>query len=134
MIKVKSGTVSLTEQTVKEIMRAIEEAKKVTEFTDEPMPEGDMDTGSYIRLKRERGTILVKSPFMEIEYSISLETKPQTQESAGYKLELGKGAVQIGKDGRCQCSCADECPLGRRGMGYRCTEEELKSAGIQIIK
>lgn len=134
MIKVKAGTVKLTEQTVKELMWAIEEAKKVTKFTEDPMPEGDMDTGSFVKLKRERGTILVKSTYSDIEYSISLEVTPRTQESLGYKLDLGKGVVRVGEDGRCLCKQIDVCPLGKRGFEYRCTEEELRAAGVDIIK
>ncbi len=37
--------------------------------------------------------------------------------------------IVIGEDGRCQCSCADVCPLGRAGSMMRCTETELRSAG-----
>ncbi len=38
--------------------------------------------------------------------------------------------VRIGTDGLCQCSCADVCPLGKRGSETRCTEGQLKTAGI----
>ena len=89
MIQVKQGTVKLTEQTVRELLFAIEEAKKVTTFTNDPLPEGDMGTETFIRLERERGKILVKSLYSGIEYAIDIEKKPQTQESLGYKLALG---------------------------------------------
>ncbi len=36
----------------------------------------------------------------------------------------------ISKWGRCECSCADRCPLGRMGMTFRCTADELDAAGI----
>lgn len=86
MIEIKAGTVNLTEQTIRELLWAIEEAKKVTKFTDEPLPDGDMGTDTLVKLKRERGTILVKSFYSNIEFSISLEIEPHTQESMGYKL------------------------------------------------
>ena len=44
MIQVTGAKVNLTEQTVRELLSAIEEAKKITTFTDEPMPDGDMDS------------------------------------------------------------------------------------------
>ena len=86
MIQVKQGTVKLTEQTVRELLSAIEEAKKVTTFTNDPLPDGDMDTETFIRLKRERGEILVRSQYSGIEYAIGIEKRPHTQESLGYKL------------------------------------------------
>jgi len=49
--------------------------------------------------------------------------------SMGSKL-----AVKIGEDGRCTCSCGDKCPLGKTGSELRCTEEELKAAGVSVIK
>lgn len=42
--------------------------------------------------------------------------------------------VKIMLDGRCGCSCADTCPLGRCGSLERCTEAELVAAGITIVK
>ena len=41
---------------------------------------------------------------------------------------------EIGTDGRCTCSCADQCPLGRSGMALRCTESELRAAAIPIAE
>ncbi len=35
-------------------------------------------------------------------------------------------AITIGKDGRCQCNCANTCPLGKTGSALRCTKEELR--------
>lgn len=40
--------------------------------------------------------------------------------------------VAIEPDGRCACSCADECPLGKTGMGERCTADELVKAGCTV--
>jgi len=137
MIKITSGTIYLTETTVRELIKAIEEAKKITKFTDKPLPDGDMSREDLIREKRKRGHILVKSPYTNIEYEIDLEQRPYS-ESLGYKLILGTpdapDAIKIGKDGLCLCSCGDPCPLGRRGSELRCTEEELKSAGFKTIK
>jgi hypothetical protein len=41
--------------------------------------------------------------------------------------------VIIGDDGRCMCSCADPCPLGKAGMQYRCTKEELEARGVKTV-
>lgn len=34
----------------------------------------------------------------------------------GKKIDWKKGK----KDGRCNCSCGDQCPLGKTGMAPRC--------------
>jgi len=88
MIKTRDAEVYLTEQTVKELMRAIEKAKNEVEFTDEPFPKGDMSESQYVEERKKRGTILVKSNFSDIDFVISLDTckdRP-TQESLGYRL------------------------------------------------
>ncbi len=90
MLTIKKGTLKLTEQTVKELMWAIEEAKKETTFTDDPMPKDDMDMDTYYRLKRERGEILVSSEYAPLDFFISLETRPHSQESVGYRLKVHK--------------------------------------------
>ncbi len=134
MIQINEATISITERTVRELLAAIEEAKKVTKFTDEPLPDlDDMNDSTRIGLMRERGTIKVSSRYEYIEYNIALETKPKTQESIGYRLELGDGVVRIGSDGRCMCSCGNKCALGRVGSMERCTKQELKEAGIHTI-
>ena len=50
----------------------------------------------------------------------------------GRKVSEEKQMVipEIGKDGKCKCSCATPCPLGKRGTTYRCTKEELDEAGV----
>lgn len=35
---------------------------------------------------------------------------------------------------RCNCSCGDECPLGRTGMDGRCTAEELRDEVARLTK
>lgn len=42
-------------------------------------------------------------------------------------------AVEIGDDGRCKCSAADPCPLGRVGGEVRCSAKELEDAGFKAI-
>lgn len=42
-------------------------------------------------------------------------------------------AVEIGDDGRCKCSAADPCPLGRTGSEIRCSAEELERAGFKPL-
>ena len=58
----------------------------------------------------------------------TLQTVDEEKE-AGERIE----PIAIGEDGRCTCTCAGNCPLGRSGMSYRCTEEELKDAGISTF-
>lgn len=97
MITVQKGVVRLTEQTVRELLSAIEEAKKVTTFINEPIPDGDIENDTYVRLMRERGKITVRSNFCGISYSIGIETTPQTQESLGYRLVMGSEPLKPGE-------------------------------------
>ena len=85
---VQKGTINITEQTVKELMKAIEKAKETMTFTDEPMPEGDMSPSDHNRLMAERGQVLVGSEFSTIDFRIDLEVTPNSQESLGYSLEI----------------------------------------------
>lgn len=41
---------------------------------------------------------------------------------------------EIGRDGRCMCTCGTPCPLGKVGTTYRCTKEELESAGVEFVE
>jgi hypothetical protein len=92
MIKVKEAEVCLSETTVRELLRAIEEAKKTIVFSGEmkPMPDGDMSTYQYELEQRKRGNIIVSSPHGDIKFRVEVETLPNTQESLGYKLEKPK--------------------------------------------
>jgi hypothetical protein len=91
MIKVDKATVKVSEQTVKELMRAIEQAKEKIEFTDEPIPDGDMDIETYNRYKASRGEITVSSQYAPVKFEIAVEKRPHSQESCGYKLEYAEG-------------------------------------------
>lgn len=57
-----------------------------------------------------------------------IENAPEILEN--YKKSKEK-PIKIAKDGRCTCSCADPCPLGKVGSMTRCTVEELQQAGVQ---
>lgn len=46
----------------------------------------------------------------------------------------GLQPIGISNDGKCNCTQATPCPLGKSGSEPRCTESELKAAGIQTIK
>jgi len=85
MITVRDAEVSLTEQTIREILRAIELVKAGTEFTNEAMPD-KLAEGEGIIEEKKRGIIRIKSPYSKISFKVRIETKPQTQESLGYKL------------------------------------------------
>ena len=58
-------TVKLTEQTIKELLLAIEKAKIFDYEVD---------------------NINVESEYSDVKFNISIETRPHTQESIGYKL------------------------------------------------
>ena len=58
-IKIQKGEITLTEQTLKELLFAIHDAKEITEFTNEPMPNCDMEEETYIyELRRRRKKII----------------------------------------------------------------------------
>lgn len=92
MILIKNAEITITEQTVKELVKAIKKAKEETEFITEPTSSKkytcDMPpTPEQLNLQqRKRGTIKVKSEFSKLEFVIHLEVKSHTQESLGYKL------------------------------------------------
>lgn len=87
MIEIEKGQVHITEQTIKELVAAIKKAKEETEFISDPMPNGDMDQETFKAEMRKRGTISVESGYSGISFKIHLETKPNTQESLGYRLK-----------------------------------------------
>lgn len=87
MLTIKKGTLKITEQTVKELMWAIEKAKHEITFTDEPMPDGDMDMDTFHQLRAERGEILVTSEYAPLDFLVLLEVRPHSQESVGYTLK-----------------------------------------------
>lgn len=37
--------------------------------------------------------------------------------------------ANLGKDGLCQCSCANVCPLEKAGSMNRCSRKDLESRG-----
>ena len=90
MLKIEKAVFCITEQTLKELVQACAEARKTIEFTDEPMPDGDMATETYHRLQAERGNIRVTSDHTPIDFQISLETTKHTQESCGFQLNIPK--------------------------------------------
>lgn len=104
MIVTDKGTVKLTEQTVRELLTAIEQAKILGAGTDDsPVPQSDCNMclqeppptirmGWHIRQQFGRGIIWVESGFNGIRYEIRLENKPNTQESMGYRLNAPKDA------------------------------------------
>jgi hypothetical protein len=44
-----------------------------------------------------------------------------------------KEMILIASDGRCKCTCADHCPLGKVGTTLRCTKDELEKAGVFTV-
>jgi len=90
MIRIKNAEVTLTEQTVKELVNAIEKAKNETKFISKSEYSRkamyDMTPEQYNLLQKSRGQIRVKSEFSRVEFVINIEVNPNTQESLGYKL------------------------------------------------
>ena len=86
MIKVRDAEVQLTEQTVKEIMNAIMKVKDEVIFTTDLMSSDVMAVDTFHQEQKKRGIIRVKSAYSNIEYVITLEVTPRSQESLGYKL------------------------------------------------
>lgn len=87
MIRVgKDAEIHVSEQTLRELLAAVDKAKEVIQFTDEPMPDGDMDIETFNRCKASRGQIRVYSPYGET-FIVSVEKQPHSQESMGYRLD-----------------------------------------------
>jgi len=88
MIQIEKGQVHITEQTVKELVAAIKKAKEEAESNSDPMLNEDKDQETYRAVGLDsRGTIFVESRYSRISFKIYLETKPNTQESLGYRLK-----------------------------------------------
>ena len=85
-IRITAGTITLTEQTLGDITRAVEKAKAEIDFTDDPMPEGDMETGDYLHERARRGAIRVESPASAIVFEVTLSRSQFGSESLGYRL------------------------------------------------
>lgn len=61
------------------------------------------------------------------------EIVKRVQESEAETVDA-TNAIIIDDDGRCTCTCADLCPLHRTSTTLRCTEEELKAAGVTTLR
>jgi len=83
-ISVRGAIVELTEQTLRELTAAVEKVKSEVEFTNEPMPDGDMSEEQYCREEIRRGKILISSKYSKIDFIVDLEMQQDTQESLGY--------------------------------------------------
>ena len=85
-VEIKKATITLTEQTVREIVAAMEKARLGRTFTCDPMPTGDMSSDTYRAEQEKRGVIFVGSEYSPYEFRVLLEVRPHSQESAGYRL------------------------------------------------
>lgn len=86
MIDMKVGTIYVSEQTLHELVKAVERAKAEIEFTDEPMGKEDMETQQFVREQARRGQIRIESPSSGISFVIQLPRRDREQESLGYEL------------------------------------------------
>ncbi len=85
-IKVGVALVTLTETTLKQILAAVEQAREEIEFTDDPMPDGDMDTKTYVRERARRGAIRVGSNYGTVAFEILLNKTQMSCESLDYRF------------------------------------------------
>lgn len=83
------------------------------EYLGAPPSTGEIEIGPFE--KTPEGLLLAILETEKIRYKYSVPDK-----------------IMIGSDGRCTCDCSQTCPLGRIGMEYRCTAEELLEAGFKI--
>ena len=60
---VEEYKIHISESSLREILSEVERAKKETEFTDEPMPDYDMEIRRYQYEKRRRGEVEVRSNY-----------------------------------------------------------------------
>ena len=86
MIRIITGAVMLSEQTLNELVKAVEKARDEIEFTDEPMPRTDMTAEQFVREKARRGEIQVESPHSGISFVIQLPRWDREQERLRYRL------------------------------------------------
>lgn len=98
IIERKISTVHMTEQTLKEILLAVKEAKE----------KGD----PYV---------LVGTPYSLIKFKVNLEVEFQTQESLGYEIERG-----LAKDMHLLKDFVSEKGLGQTGLGTPLRSGEAK--------
>jgi hypothetical protein len=76
----------------------------------------------------------------EVPHGVYRGLFPQSEETTEAKgrdnvsdgLSEKPREIKLGSDGRCECNAASQCPLGRTGMAYRCTKEELLAAGCEV--
>ncbi len=87
-IEIDAAKVTLTETTLRDLLRACEEARATIPFTDDPMPEGDMATEDYNRERIRRGAVRVKSYISSgVAFEIHLDdTSVGGGETMGYRL------------------------------------------------
>jgi hypothetical protein len=91
MIKVITGSVHITEDTLRSLLKAVEVARQSIPFLKDPdvgLPGSDMSDDELIRQRSIRGNILVRSCCIECEdFWINIELPGKVRgESAGYEL------------------------------------------------
>jgi hypothetical protein len=50
--------------------------------------------------------------------------RPSGELKRGLFVDVSR-SVTFGRDGFCQCTCADQCPLGKGGMQDRCHKQDF---------
>jgi len=88
MINVEKATVKLKESTLKDLLRAVEKARKEIDFTTDPLPDSDMSMEQWKQELKKRGKLTVSNGFSPVVFEIDLEIGPSEEESMGpYELE-----------------------------------------------
>ena len=99
MIKVQQGTVILSEQTLRELLKAVERRKE-TFITDAPMPDYsdvDVDLSTIEEEDYDRGNIYVVSKHSRTSFKIKIEnpsSPDERSEGLGYKLYTPLGRIK----------------------------------------
>lgn len=91
-VKTERATVRMTERTLRQLIDEVDRIKKMAEdpknefsFTNEPMPDFDMDMEMIRYEQARRGKILIKNqrvydPCVGVDFEIDLETHPTDDE------------------------------------------------------
>ena len=87
MLEVREAIIKLSEQTVRELISAVDKAKANYAFDETiEIPNHDMTEEAHDNLLFKKGIIKIKSNYSKEWFIVKLETTPQTQESLGYRL------------------------------------------------
>ena len=82
-----AGAIKVSEEALREVLAAVDKAKAETEFTTDPMPDGDMDIAYYNKERAKRGTFVITSPCSKIRFEVRANTGNCESESMGWRCD-----------------------------------------------